>query len=88
MNFSEAEDSYRRTIFFENLRQINAENAAQKEYTLGINKFSAMTKDEFKFTYLRLIVPETPVVQVVDTFRNDSEDWRPKGAVTDVKDQG
>lgn len=47
-----------------------------------------MTTEEFKYTYLGLINQNNGQKKVVDTMVGDSVDWRTKGAVQVVKDQG
>jgi len=52
---SEFENSYRERIFLEKKAIIEAHNSNPlRTYNRGFNKFSAMTKDEFRQTFLTL----------------------------------
>jgi len=87
-----AEQNYRMRVFAKTYAKIAQENESQKSYTMALNKFSAMTEEEFvaKFTGLRL--PKKLVRNVEKkttvTARPDSIDWTTKGAVGAIKDQG
>jgi len=82
-------------IFKANVDLINAHNAGSHSYTMGINQFTDLTRDEFA---KRMMVPKhfseipnddtchpVPALETVEF--NGSLDWRTKGAVTNVKDQ-
>ncbi|KAI4347793.1 hypothetical protein L6164_008575 [Bauhinia variegata] len=74
----------------ENLQYIeNFNNAGNKSYKLGLNKFSELTTEEFINSYTGLRIPSLPKSSKVASFsplnRDDvpaSLDWRQKGAVT------
>ena len=86
-----AEKLYRLAVFIKNLRQIKEENQMNSSYTLGLNRFSTMTAEEFKIKFLGRLGPVTPDSERVAANIGDeptSIDWRTKGAVTPVKDQG
>jgi C1A family cysteine protease len=66
-------------------------------YTLGVNHFADMTIEEFREQYLgyRANLTQRKEMSTHRLLRLPSEvqvpdsiDWREKGAVTDVKDQG
>jgi xylem cysteine proteinase len=90
------EKQQRFEIFRDNLRYIDEVNQQNLSYWLGLNKFADMSHDEFKSTYLGNI----PHISTQPTghgkafrYENVSDlpqsiDWRTKGAVTGVKDQG
>ncbi|KAL2343284.1 hypothetical protein Fmac_004569 [Flemingia macrophylla] len=90
------EKAKRFQIFQRNLRYINEMNAKRKspmQYRLGLNKFADMTPEEFQKTHLKeLEIPSNldHVKVQDDECENlpDSVDWREKGAVTEVRDQG
>jgi len=94
---SESEHDARRAVFSDNLRLINKHNAEHARglhsYTLGINEFADLTNEEFVKQYNGFIAPSN-VEQVEDdsvvdtTSLPESVDWRTKGYVTPVKNQG
>jgi len=57
-----------------------------------MNKFGDLTSEEFAAMYLRLNINASNVQQknvvYLDLPRDDQVDWRAKGAVTGIKDQG
>jgi C1A family cysteine protease len=86
-------------IFKTNLRTIISHNSdVRQNFTMGINKFSDLTNDEFKQMYAHSVRS----VDKADTYGSygcksftssannapDSIDWRVNNAVTSVKDQG
>jgi len=88
---------YRENIFYANLAKVRAVNAqyaaGKKSYFLAVNKFADMTDAEmaryrgFNFGQSQ----KSKVVTGADLKTTDlpaAVDWRTKGVVTDVKDQG
>jgi C1A family cysteine protease len=83
-------------IFRKNYERMEAFTLSEdKTYSVGINKFSDMTPQEFRRTYLNLNI------NILDTLKAQSglhtieeftapeaHDWREHGAVSKVKDQG
>ncbi|XP_023313137.1 uncharacterized protein LOC108903178 [Anoplophora glabripennis] len=94
---SRLEESTRFQIFKDNVYKIEEHNRrfarGEVSYKLAVNKFADLTEEEFK---ARLnprpaveIAHPTPVFgNFDDTDVPDELDWRDKGAVTGVKDQG
>merc|ERR1711931_435936 len=88
------EHDARKNIFANNLKFIEKHNAEHAlglhTYTVGINQFADLTNEEFvqQFTGFKAMddLPESSVEIVGDL--QDSIDWRAKGAVTHVKNQG
>lgn len=94
------EEVKRLEIFRKNLEYIDAHNRNRKSskkgsgHWLGLNKFADLTNEEFKAIYSRKpkkparspLQYERPRLDTCDT--PSSLDWRKKGVVTGVKDQG
>ena len=86
-------------VFKANMRSIIQHNSVpDKNFTLGINQFSDLTSEEFKALYINSGYKKSSSVEVgsygcktytsAATSAPASLDWRQKGAVTSVKDQG
>jgi len=69
---------------------VREHNAGNSSWTAGINQFSDLMPDEFAAQYLSSLKVDTP--ETVDAALTGMEandiDWRSKGAVTPVKNQG
>ena len=83
------------SIFRENLRIIRQHNSdVARNFTMGINKFSDLTNEEFKMFYVNGMQGVVVGSYGCKTYSNSASsapssiDWRQKGAVTSVKDQG
>lgn len=93
-----AEKAYRFEIFKANVEYIESVNSAgNRKYKLGANQFADLTSEEFKATYNRFKpASKLNAVKVEGTrfkYQNftvapASMDWRTKGAVTPIKNQG
>jgi len=81
--------------FVDNKKAIDAHNAKGMSWTMGVNAFTDLTSKEFSDLYMGYLPRQNdyarsqiehvaPVGQVLA----DSLDWRTKGAVTPIKDQG
>ncbi|XP_073023120.1 cysteine proteinase COT44-like [Primulina eburnea] len=99
---SDQEKQYRLQVFEQNYEYVTRHNEmANASYTLALNAFADLTKHEFKAKYLGLSLSASDSVIRLnsmsrvdgDTLLKESDipsslDWRSKGAVTGVKDQG
>ncbi|KAK3119976.1 hypothetical protein QOZ80_9AG0678910 [Eleusine coracana subsp. coracana] len=92
-------DDDRFNVFKENVRYIHDANKKDRPFRLALNKFADMTTDEFRRTYagsrVRLHRALSGGRRAEGSFMYadagdlpPSVDWRQKGAVTGVKDQG
>ncbi|XP_058196806.1 ervatamin-B-like [Rhododendron vialii] len=96
----EQEKGARFKIFKDNVNRINAFNSGpDKGYKLGVNQFADLTSEEFQAShtgYKRLESPSKVISGSEQlsfryanvTVESSDVDWREKGAVTDVKNQG
>ncbi|PQQ21770.1 vignain-like [Prunus yedoensis var. nudiflora] len=86
-------------VFKENVKHVHNTNKGDKPYKLKLNKFADMTNHEFRSVYAGSKVKHHRMLQGEQRgdggFRYEnvdivppSVDWRKKGAVTPVKDQG
>ncbi|XP_014524397.1 senescence-specific cysteine protease SAG39-like [Vigna radiata var. radiata] len=83
-------------IFQENVNYVEAfNNAGNKPYKLGVNQFADLTNEEFIATRNRFKGHMCSSITRTTSFKYEnmtavpsSVDWRQKGAVTPVKDQG
>jgi len=85
------EFQHRYSVFKNNLDFINSYNAKKNGVTLAVNEFADLTHAEFqRFRGLKKvdIDPSKNVVSALDASLPTSLDWRSKGAVTGVKNQG
>ncbi|KAI6660632.1 Cathepsin L [Oopsacas minuta] len=89
------EEEIRKAIWMDNLVYIQTFNSEEHSYKLGLNQFSDYTNKEFQeiflgYDYEQSLVRRNATLHKVDSSVEiaDSMDWRGKGAVTGVKDQG
>jgi len=88
---TEAEFEFRYAIFAENDAKIKAHESENSSFTMGHNKFSTFTKEEYRRMLGRLPnknKSNSKVVELPTDNLSDSVDWRTKGAVNEVQDQG
>uniref|UniRef100_A0ACD5YY44 Uncharacterized protein n=1 Tax=Avena sativa TaxID=4498 RepID=A0ACD5YY44_AVESA len=84
-------------VFRQNLKHIVETNRRNGSYWLGLNQFADVAHEEFRASYLGLStsLAGTNGTRAATTFRYENAmdlpwevDWRKKGAVTPVKNQG
>jgi len=88
------EEEARFEVFQDNLNRIAKHNSEGHTWTMGVTKFADLTREEFIREYAsgRLPTPSGPTVDrrvglsLADL--PDSVDWRDKGVITPVRDQG
>ncbi|KAJ5076048.1 cysteine protease rdl2-related [Anaeramoeba ignava] len=90
--YSAEEEAMRFKIFQQNLRHIEEHNSGESSYKLGITQFADLTNAEYQQLYLRpmKVNHEVPIIRHKELPKDDPTDldWRKKGAVTPIKDQG
>ena len=92
-SYTKDEFQQRFAIFKDNLAYIQSFNKQNNTYTLAVNEFADLTHSEFKAQYLgfrprgEYNLENIPEVQVGSDVPA-SIDWRTKGAVTPIKNQG
>lgn len=94
------EKDHRFEIFKDNLGFIDEHNAQNYTYKVGLNKFADMTNEEYRNMYLGMKndakrnVMKTKITTGHRYAFNSGDqlpvhvDWRSKGAVAHIKDQG
>ncbi|KAL4481913.1 hypothetical protein ABPG74_008002 [Tetrahymena malaccensis] len=99
MVLNEAEQDYRLTIFLENYKKIQNHNSnPDNTYQVGVNRFSDMTKQEFSQKILQnsqvlqqskdQVTQRQATPHIQEVVIAEEVDWRKKGVVTPVKNQG
>lgn len=91
----EVEKEMRFKIFSNNVAYVEAFNAGNRGYKLSVNEFADQTNEEFKAIRNGFKFPTELSSARTASFRYDdvtavpsSMDWRKKGAVTPIKNQG
>jgi cathepsin L len=88
---TEAEHKQRFSIFRSNLDFINSHDAEAKGFTVAVNEFADQTLEEFSSWACGMNITKriaTVARTTPDVNAPTSWDWRSKGAVTGVKNQG
>jgi len=89
--YSTNEFAKRRAIFYDTLAEIDQINSENRGWTAGVNEWSDLTWEEFKGRFL--MAPQKcsateGMPHVKGGVNVDPVDWRNKGVVTPVKNQG
>jgi cathepsin L len=94
-NYKSAEEyKYRQLVYKDNLEYIENHNRQNLGFTLGTNQFADMTVEEYRELLLQPSYDATEISQTNLHVEEDihagapTVDWRSKGAVTGVKNQG
>ena len=92
LNLKGAEFSQRLAVFAANTDLIETHNASGASFTLGHNKFSHLTFEEFEAQFLSKPAPRKEGSRLVRAFEGvtvpTSVDWSTSAAVSAVKNQG
>ncbi|KAL6841023.1 hypothetical protein ACP4OV_028992 [Aristida adscensionis] len=90
-----AEKARRYEVFKDNVAFIESFNAGNHKFWLGANQFADLTNEEFRATKYKGFKPNFTRLQTGFRYENLSidalpttVDWRTKGAVTPIKNQG
>lgn len=82
---------FRLGIFLINSRRVREFNSAHQTFKLGLNKLSCHTPSEYKSLLGRHQISNPKRRTTIKQFKGDlpsSIDWRDKGVVNEIKDQG
>ncbi|KAN0026226.1 hypothetical protein ACTFIV_007210 [Dictyostelium citrinum] len=92
-SYSSEEFATRYNIFKANMDYVEQWNSKGSETVLGLNNFADITNEEYRATYLGTKFDASSLIgtqeeKVFTNVRDSTVDWRNKGAVTPVKNQG
>lgn len=75
-------------IFISNSRLVKQHNAANKKFTISLNKFAAYTPAEYRSLLgFKMTLKKRSSTKIQSKSNADSFDWRDKGVVNAIKDQ-
>ncbi|KAK5575155.1 hypothetical protein RB653_010411 [Dictyostelium firmibasis] len=89
--YASEEFAARYNIFKANMDYVNQWNSKGSQTVLGLNRFADISNEEYRNTYLGTKFDASSMVIEEDTEKGSqpsSFDWREKGAVTPIKNQG
>jgi cathepsin L len=85
---TQAEVKHRLAAFSRNVRFVDQFDAKARGFTVSLNQFADLTSEEFVAVYNGMNLTKAPGKFVPSKIGGDIVDWRTKGAVTPVKNQG
>lgn len=86
--YTQPEYHYRQHIWESNIVKINNHNKKNSTYKLGLNKYADMTYSEFKDKVLMRPMKTNTARHTSYTLPTQNVNWRTKGVVQEVNDQG
>jgi len=93
-SYLSSEEEHRYTVYKSNLDFVNSWDSEARGFQVGINRFSDLSNAEFVAIYNGMNITRNYEVHAFDVVIDSDPvgavdvDWRTKGAVTGVKDQG